>query len=206
MSALLGLAATLVSLRLAAELVTRAGRAPNRRPELLAWAASLLAYALAAASLAAGAAGGWHDATFRVYYLFGGLLTVPLLAIGSLLRRGHRWPIPLGLVYAGLSAGVALAMPIAPEVHGSSIPSAQDHLDVFPARVLAVAGNSLGTLAVVAVAVATIRRRPLGNGLILCGVGAAAIGSAVTGVGEAATAALLAAAAALFYAGVVTSR
>ena len=206
MSALLGFAATLVSLRLAAELVGRARGSQGRSPELLAWAAALFAYALAAASLAAGAAGGWHDATFRVYYLFGGLLTVPLLAIGSLLRRGHRWPVPLGLAYAGLAVGVALAMPISPGVHGTAIPSAHDHLDVFPARVLAVAGNSLGTLAVVAVAVATIRRRPLGNGLILCGVGAAAIGSALTGVGEAATAALLAAAAGLFYAGVVSSR
>jgi hypothetical protein len=206
MSALLGFAATLVSLRLAAELVGRARGSQGRSPELLAWAAALFAYALAAASLAAGAAGGWHDATFRVYYLFGGLLTVPLLAIGSLLRRGHRWPVLLGLAYAGLAVGVALAMPISPGVHGTAIPSAHDHLDVFPARVLAVAGNSLGTLAVVAVAVATIRRRPLGNGLILCGVGAAAIGSALTGVGEAATAALLAAAAGLFYAGVVSSR
>jgi hypothetical protein len=206
MSALLSFGAALVSLRLAAELMRRARRDPTRSPELLAWAASLLAYALAAASLAAGAAGGWHDATFRVYYLFGGLLTVPLLAIGSLLRRGHRWPLPLGLAYAGLAVGVALAMPISPGVHGTAIPSAQHHLDVFPARVLAIAGNSLGTLAVVAVAIATIRRRPLGNGLILCGVGAAAIGSALTGVGEAATAALLATAAALFYAGVVSSR
>ena len=206
MSAVLAFSAALVSLRLAAELVKRARRACAPSPDLLAWAASLAAYALAAAALAAGAAGGWHDATFRVYYLFGGLLTVPLLGVGSLLRRGHRWPVPIGLLYAGLSVGVALAMPVTPSVHGTAIPAAGDHLDVFPARVLAIAGNSLGTLAVVAVAVATIRRRPLGNGLILCGVGAAAVGSALTGVGEAAAAALLAAAAALLYAGVVTSR
>src|SRR5262249_43129097 len=150
--------------------------------------------------------GGWHDATFRIYYLFGGLLTVPFLGVGSLLRRGLRWPVPVGLVYSGVAVGVALAMPVSPGVHGTSIPSAQDHLDVFPARVLAIAGNSLGTLAGVAVAIMTIRRRPLGNGLILCGVAAAAIGSALTGVGEAATATLLAAAAALLYAGVVSSR
>jgi hypothetical protein len=205
MGALLSFAAALVSLRLAAELVRRARRAPGQA-ELWAWAASLLAYALAAAALAAGAAGGWHDATFRLYYLFGGLLTVPLLGIGSLLRRGLRWPVPVGLLYSGLAFGVALAMPVTPRVHGTAIPSAQDHLDVFPARVLAIAGNSLGTLAVVAVAIVTIRRRPVGNGLILCGVVAAAVGSAITGVGEAATAALLAAAAALLFAGVVSSR
>src|SRR5262249_43832717 len=159
-----------------------------------------------AAALAAGAAGDWHDATFRVYYLFGGLLTVPLLGVGSLLRRGHRWPVAVGLLYVGLAVGVAIAMPVSPRVHGTAIPSAQDHLDVSPARVLGIAGHSLGTLAVVAVAVMTIRRRPLGNGLILCGVVAAAIGSALTGVGEAATASLLVAAAMLLYAGVVSSR
>jgi hypothetical protein len=202
----LSFAAALVSLRLAAELVRRARRSSGWAPELLAWAASLFAYALAAAALAAGAAGGWHDVTFRVYYLFGGLLTVPLLGVGSLLRRGLRWPIPVALLYSGLALGVALAMPVAPAVGGTAIPSAQDHLDLFPARVLAIAGNSLGTLAVVAVAMATMRRRPVGNGLILCGVVAAAIGSALTSVGEAATATLLAAAAGLFYAGVVSSR
>jgi hypothetical protein len=206
MSALLSFAAALVSLRLAAELVRRARRAAGAAPELLAWAASLFAYALAAAALAGGAAGGWHDATFRVYYLFGGLLTVPLLAVGSLLRRGLRWPVAVGLLYTGLAVGVAIAMPVDPHVHGSAIPRAQEHVDVFPARALAIAGNSLGTLAVIAVAVLTIRRRPLGNGLIVCGVVAAAVGSAFTGVGEAATAALLAAAAALLYAGVVSSR
>jgi hypothetical protein len=205
-SAVLSFAAALVSLRLAAELVRRARRSPVPAPELLAWAAALFAYALAAAALAAGAAGGWHTATFRIYYLFGGLLTVPLLGVGSLLRRGLRWPAPVGLLYSGLALGVAVAMPVAPGVHGTSIPSAQDHLDVFPARALAIAGNSLGTLAVVAVALVTIRRRPVGNGLILCGVAAAAIGSALTSVGEATTATLLAAAAALLYAGVVSSR
>jgi hypothetical protein len=206
MSALLSFAAALVSLRLAAELVRRARRSGQPAPELVAWAASLAAYAVAAAALAAGAAGGWHDATFRVYYLCGGLLTVPLLGVGSLLRRGARWPVPVALLYGGVALGVVLAMRVSPHVAGTAIPSAQDHLDVFPARVLAIAGNSLGTLAVVAVAFLTIRRRPVGNALILGGVAAAATGSALTGVGEAAAAGLLAAAAALLYAGVVSPR
>jgi hypothetical protein len=205
-NAVLSFAAALVSLRLTAELLRRARRSAVPGPELLAWAAAIAAYALAAGALAAGAAGGWHDAIFRVYYLCGGLLTVPLLGLGSLLRRGLRWPVPAALVYSGLALGVAIAMPVAPSVHGTEIPSPQDHLDLFPARLLAIAGNSLGTLAVVAVAIVTLRRRPVGNGLILSGVAAAAVGSALTGVGEAATASLLAAAAVLLYAGVVSSR
>ncbi len=202
---ILAFGATLVSLRLASDLVRRARARPSA--ELLAWAASLMAYATASAALAAGAAGGWHDATFRVYYLFGGLLTAPLLGIGSLLRAGFRRAAPLGLVYSGLALGVAIAMPLSRVVDGSGIPSAQNHLDLFPARVLAIAGNSLGTLAVVAVALATLRRRPLGNVLILAGVAVAALGSALTGLGEASTSAFFAVAAALLYGGVViTSR
>lgn len=204
MNALFAFAAALVSLRLAARLAGRARARPA--PELIAWAVSLAAYAVAAGALAAGAAGGWHDATFRIYYLCGGLLTAPLFGIGSLLRVRAGWAAPVGLAYAGLAFGVAVAAPLTARVHGSAIPDAQDHLDVFPARVLAIAGNSLGTLAVVAVALATFRRRPVGNALILCGVVAAAVGSALSGLGEAGTAAFLAAAAALLYAGVASSR
>ncbi len=204
MDALLAFAAAIVALRLAAELARRAAR--GRRPDLAAWSASLLAYALAAAALAAGAAGGWDGATFRLYYLFGGLLTAPLLGVGSLLRAGVRLAAPAGLVYAGLALGVAAAMPLTRPVAGSGVPNVGDHVDVFPARVLAIAGNSLGTLAVVGVALLTLRRRPLGNAFVLAGVGAAAVGSGLAGLGEAGTAALLALAAACFYAGVVVSR
>jgi hypothetical protein len=201
---ILAFAAALVSLRLAADLVRRARR--KRSPELTAWAASLVAYAAASAALAAGAAGGWHDPTFRVYYLFGGLLTAPLLGVGSLLRIGIRHAASIGLVYSGMAVGVAVAMPLTQAVEGTGIPSAQAHLDLFPARVLAIVGNSVGTIAVVAVALVTLRRRPVGNGLILAGVGVAALGSALTGLGEAGTSAFFAVAAALLYGGVVATR
>jgi hypothetical protein len=199
--ALLAFAAALLALRLAGALAGR-WRA-RRRPELLAWTASLAAYAAASAALAWGAAHGWDDPAFRVYYLAGALLTAPLLGVGSLLLWGRRWATPVGLLYAGLAIGVALAMPIDPSVAGHSIPAAQDHLDVWPARVLAIAANSLGTLAVVVVALLTIRRRPLGNGLIVAGVLVAALGSALAGLGAAETAAFSLAAVALLYGGFV---
>ena len=88
----------------------------------------------------------------------------------------------------------------------SGIPAAQDHLAFVPARLVAVLANSLGTLAVVWVAVATFRRRPLGNILIVAGVGVAALGSALAGLGEAETAAFVAAAVLLLYGGFVTRR
>jgi hypothetical protein len=202
--ALLAFGAALLAFRLSADLFTR-WRA-RRAPELAAWAASLAAYALASAALAWGAAAGWSDEAFRTYYLFGGLLTAPLLGLGSLLLVGVRAAVPVVLVYCGLAAGVALAEPLETPVDGSSIPEAQEHLDAFPARLLAVAGNVAGTIAVVAVAVATIRRRPLGNALVVAGVAVAAAGSALAGLGEAETAAFVAAAAVLLYAGFVVPR
>jgi hypothetical protein len=203
MEALLAFAAALLALRLAGMLATR--WRTRRSPELLAWSASLAAYAAAAGALAWGAASGWTEAAFRVYYLFGGLLTAPLLGAGSLLLLGRRWVIPVVLVYAGVAVGAAIAEPLSAEVSGEDIPEAQDHLDYFPLRILAIAGNVAGTIAVVGVALASIRRRPLGMGLIVAGVLVAALGSAVAGLGVAQTSLFLALASLLLYAGFTIS-
>jgi CHASE2 domain-containing sensor protein len=199
--ALLAFAAALVTLRLSGELVRRF-RA-RRRPELAAWAAGLAAYSLAAGALAWGAAAGWSDAAFRVYYLGGALLTAALLGVGSLLLVGRRWVAPVALLYVGLAVGVAVAVPLHGELTGSEIPEAQDVLDVWPARALAIVGNSVGTVAVVVIALATLRSRPVGNVLILAGIGVAGIGSGLAGLGIGALAPAIAIAAVLLYAGFV---
>ena len=203
MEALLAFAAALLSLRLAGDLAAR--YRSGRAPALAAWAAGLAAYALASGALAWGAAAGWDGRAFRAYYLFGGLLTAPLLGVGSLLLSGRRWAAPVGLLYAGLAIGVGISAPLTDPVSGASIPEAQAHLDFVPARLVAILGNTLGTAAVVAVALLTIRRRPLGNALIVAGIAVAAAGSAVAGLGEAETAAFIAAGAVLLYAGFVAS-
>ena len=102
---------------------------------------------------------------------------------------------------AGTKSRCSWASGIVEPVVGSSIPEAQDHLDFVPARLVAVVGNTLGTAAVVVVALATLRRRPLANILILAGVAVAAAGSAVAGLGEAESAIFVAVAAVLFYVG-----
>jgi hypothetical protein len=138
-----------------------------------------------------------------VYYLAGALLTAALLGVGSLLLAGRRLAMPAGLVFVGLAIGVALAVPLELDPTGTDVPAAQDVLAFWPARALAIAGNMLGTLAVVAVAIVTFRRRPLGNALVLAGISLAALGSALAGLGTGALAPVLAAAAVLLYAGFV---
>ena len=203
MGAVFAFAAALVALRLGGRLAAR--WRVRRAPELLAWAAALFAYAAAAASLAWGASAGWDTRAFRVYYLFGGLLTTVLLGTGSVLRAAPRLRTSVQsvvLVYCGLAIGVAIGVPVA-HIAPDDMPSAHAALEPFPARVLAVVANSAGTLAVVAIALWTFRGRPLGNALILAGVACAALGSSLTPFGEAGTAAALALAAALLYAGFV---
>jgi hypothetical protein len=200
--ALLAFAAALLSLRLAALLASR--WRDRGRPELAAWSAALFAYSVASAALAWGAAAGWDTRAFRVYYLFGGLLTAPLLGLGSLLLYGWRRIAGPVLVYVGLAVGVAISVPVH-GMFGDDIPAAQDHLELIPARLLAVVANVTGTVAVVAVALVTIRRRPLGNALILAGVAVAAAGTALSGLGAAKTAIFVAIAALLLYGGFTAS-
>lgn len=194
-------AAALVSLRLAAALLRR--REERRAPELVTWAASLGAFAVASAALAWGAASGWDELAFRVYYLFGGLLTAALLGAGSLQRAGVRIAGPAVLLYVGICIGMMLAVELRADVAADGIPAAADVLEFAPARALAVAGNVAGTIAAVGVAVLGLRRRPLGNALILGGVASAALGSALTGLGESGSALFALVAALLLFAGFV---
>lgn len=199
MESLLAFAAALLALRLAALLVRRWRE--RRAAALLAWSAGLAAYGLGAAAIAWGAAAGWNEAAFRLYYVAGGMLTAPLLGAGSLLLAGRRGIAPVALVYAGLAVGLGVAEPLTADVGGTSIPEAQTHFDVLPTRVVAIAANVLGTIAVVWVAVRSFRRRPLGNAAILAGVAAAAAGSALAGLGVAETALFIAIGALLLFVG-----
>jgi hypothetical protein len=201
-NALIAFGAALLALRLAG-LLARRWRA-TKRPELLAWAWALAAYAVAAAAIAWGEAAQWDGRAFRVYYAAGGLLTAPLLGAGSLLLAGWRKAAPVALVFAGLAIGISLAMPVHGSFAAHGIPHAQDHLAFLPSRLLAILANSLGTLAVVAVALRSIRKRPLGNSLIVAGIAAAAIGSGLAGLGAAGSAIGIALGAALLYAGFVS--
>ena len=196
MDVLLSFAAALVSLRLAG-LLARARR--------YAWATGLVSFAAACAAMAWGAAHSWDAPAFRVYYLAGALLSAPLLGFGSLSLAGKRWAGPLALAYTGLAIGIAGAMPVHGSFAGTNVPRAQDHVDTLP-RVVAIAGSSLGALAVIVVAVLTLRRRPLGNALVVAAVAAAAGASALTQTAVAAAAACFALAAALLYASVTASR
>jgi hypothetical protein len=199
MDALVAFAAALLAFRLAGLLAAR--YRASGRPQFLAWGAGLAAYAVAAAAIAWGEAAGWDGRAFRVYYAAGALLTAPLLGAGSLLLAGRRRAAPVALVWVGLAVGISLAVPVHGAFAAHGIPAAQDHLDLLPARLLAILANILGTLAVVLVALRSFRQRPLGNALIVAGIAAAAVGSGLAGLGATGSAVGIAAGVALLYAG-----
>jgi hypothetical protein len=116
-----------------------------------AWTVALALFALASAALATGASTGWDRGTFRVFYLFGAVLNVPWLGLGTIFlllgeRAGRR--VRGVLVFlSGLAAGVVLTAPIHGDLAGSAIPVGKEVFGVFP-RVLAAAGSGLGAVVV----------------------------------------------------------
>jgi hypothetical protein len=171
--------------------------AHRRRPHQLAWGVALTMFAVASLALTVGVTAGWTPLWFKLYYLFGAVLNVPWLALGTvrlLMGRGGpgnrgevpRWITVAGRGYvAGLAAFTALSVVLvllarvtAADLAGRLLPEGRDFLPVA-VRVLAVLGNVAGTLIVVGGAVASglavrarrdLRHRFEGNLLIALGV------------------------------------
>ncbi|MGH2699243.1 MAG: hypothetical protein ACRDJL_08605 [Actinomycetota bacterium] len=64
--------------------------ADKRRPNVLAWSVALGMFSLASAAAAYGSLAGWSPFIFRTYYLFGAILNVPALALGTLYLLASR--------------------------------------------------------------------------------------------------------------------
>jgi hypothetical protein len=72
----------------------------RRRPHQLAWTVALAMFAVATLATAQGVRLGWTPGLFRTYYLFGAMINVPFLAVGTVyLLSKRRWA---GHVFAAL--------------------------------------------------------------------------------------------------------
>jgi hypothetical protein len=123
----------------------------NHRPQHRVWAIALAMFALASAALATGASTGWDNGTFRVFYLFGAVLNVPWLAMGTvylLAAEATARRVLWGLVlFSGFAAGVLLSCPM-DAVHGTAIPVGKDVFGALP-RVLAAAGSGVAAVVII---------------------------------------------------------
>src|SRR2546421_415576 len=76
----------------------------RRKPYQAVWALALAMFGIAAAFETVGEAAGWTDPTYKGYYLFGGLLNVGWLGVGSLLiLSSRRFGMAAVIVMAAIS-------------------------------------------------------------------------------------------------------
>ncbi|MEX2587182.1 MAG: hypothetical protein WD602_04210 [Actinomycetota bacterium] len=165
----------------------------SRRPQHLAWAVALGAFALASFSAGAGMALGWSPGWFRSYYYFGAVVNVPVLALGTLYlylprRLGHVCAAGVAGL-AGYAAAVVLAADLQPSLAAvaGTIPMGSEVIS-DRARALSRYYSYAGFVIVVAGAVwsaAKLVRRPgeaarrlmQGNVLIALGTSVVAVAS-----------------------------
>lgn len=133
----------------------------TRSKHLLAWFVSMAAFVVASVALWAGAVFGWEVATFRVFYLFGAILSVPPLALGTLYLLGdEKTADRIAVAVAALSlfaVGVLAAAPTAGGLSAIGLPRGADVFSGLP-RLLAAFASVAGTVVVIAGAIWTLQQ------------------------------------------------
>jgi hypothetical protein len=150
--------ATVVALAFAASTFER--WLVRRRRHELAWTISLAMFAVASAALWVGVSTGWDEPTFRVFFLFGAILNVPFLALGTIYllagpRRGDAWAVVI-VVTSAFSAGVMAVAPLHGRLEGD-LPSGKDVFDPLPRILAAVASGLSATVVIVGAIVSATR-------------------------------------------------
>jgi hypothetical protein len=127
-------------------------RARGRRHEL-AWTVALGMFAVAAGALALGAQAGWSPAVFRTFYLFGAIVNVPFLALGTVYllanqKTGDRVARAVGLG-AAFAAGVVVTAPLRAALPHDQLAQGSQVFGVLP-RVLAAVASAGGAVVIFA--------------------------------------------------------
>ena len=170
-----------------------------RSKHLLAWLVSMLAFAVASVALWAGAAFGWDIATFRVFYLFGAILSVPPLGLGTLYllsseKTADRCAIAVA-VASVFAIGVLAAAPTTGRLSAIGLPNGADVFTALP-RLLAAIASIAGSLVVIGGAIWTLQQgkkrqaapQPAARQVtarIKAGVSLIALGTIILGLGGA---------------------
>ena len=147
----LGAAATLVAAAFALSTLER--WLLRRKPYELAWTLSLAMFAVASGDLWWATATGWNDVNFRIFFLFGAILNVPWLALGSIeLLAPRRVGRLVGAVLALVSMFAVGVMTVAPLLgpvpsDPNDLPQGSELFGPIP-RILAAVGSGVGALVV----------------------------------------------------------
>ena len=157
----------------------------RRLAHQLAWTIGLAMFAAAAVAGAMARMGGATEAEYRVFYLFGAILNVAWLALGTLfllVPRVARWAV---WAVVALTAIAAIAVLTAPVDLSAAVDTGRG-FDAAPLpRILAGIGSGLGSVILIGGALWSAwvflrrrheGRRALGNVIIAAGVLVAAVG------------------------------
>ena len=189
LSAVAGLAASLFAFDLWRDYRDRP------RPHIAAYATGMSMFAIATWALFLGVTLGWTGGYYRAFFLFGAVLNIPFLALGSMFlvvgkRSGHTMTVFLAALTA-ISTTLTLTVPFERALPDGGIPHDMFATGFSP-RLFAIIGGAMGaTILMVLAAVSLVRfwkkSRHLvwGNALILAGTGAAASGGTTLALGEA---------------------
>src|SRR5688500_14211982 len=181
MSTHLALAAAATLLALAFALCTLERWLDRRKRHEAAWTAALFLFAAASASLWAGAAFGWNGLWFQLFYLFGAIVNVPYLALGTVYLLADRRVarrVAIGVhAFTCFSAGVLAVAPLTAPIPAATVPQGSDVFGAAP-RILAAAGSGVAAVVIIAGAVwsavrlarrRSTRRLAFANALIALG-------------------------------------
>jgi len=168
----------------------------RRRPHELAWTLALAAFATASAAQWWGASMGWGGPAFRVFYLFGPIVSVPELALGTVMLLGsartgtvarqvvHTWVL--------VAIGVLLVAPLTDAIDPATMPQGSDVFGPLP-RILAAVGSGIGALVIIGGAVwsavrlvrrRTTRRLAVANVLIAAGTAVLSVGGLFNSIAD----------------------
>jgi hypothetical protein len=125
----------------------------RRRRHDRAWTISLALFALASLALWAGATRGWTVAEFKAFYLFGAVLNVPWLALGTveLLAGPRAGRVATGTlaVLSGFAAGVIIEAPTRAAVPHDGLPEGRHVFGVLPRVLAATCSGGAATVLIV---------------------------------------------------------
>jgi hypothetical protein len=123
----------------------------RRRPHELAWTIAMALFAIAAFSLWWAEARGWSPESFRMFFLFGAIINVPWLGLGTVYLlagpKAGRIVSQCLLVFSGFSAGVIVTAPMHGTIDPGELPKGSDVFDALP-RILAAVGSAIPAMVI----------------------------------------------------------
>jgi hypothetical protein len=183
----LAAAATLIAVAFALSTLDRYRRGHKRHQ--LMWTISLFMFATGSFGLWLGAAIGWDELSFKLFYLFGAILNVPYLALGTVYlldtdrRRADVIAATVSLLCA-FATGIVVAAPLINPIDPEVLPRGSEVFGLGP-RILAAVGSGVSSIVIIGAAVWSAarllrrgrnhpdgvapRRLALANGLIAAG-------------------------------------